>query len=912
MSSNMKTKNNTDVFLWIKNSRTLVLTPKIQNNNFILKNRVISLFNSNDKKIEVESVSNLSQTTEISLKKDFDFKTNLFILNNSSKIYAYPTLNLLNKQFNPTSRRMGVSKKHSGFSFTLWSPNAVRVKLLIYSPDNGELVFSKMSKKGLRGLWLTNIDHKEFNVDKFHYMYEVTAFGKTKIGLDPYSKSMSSFSPKSKNPARGVVLDLKASRPYKSINNMANELDFIGMEAHIRDFSHSNNFERGTYKGFEERLGYFENLGITHIQLMPLHNFHTVDENNRSFQGDRVNKKDVNYNWGYDPQNYFTPEGWYSLDPSNPMSRVNELRNLVKKIHSKNMGAILDVVYNHVYDHTIFEDVAPGAYLRRNSNGDISYHTRAGASLESRSEMVRKLMIDSLKLWKNFYKFDGFRFDLMGFHDKETMIQIRKELGPDTILYGEAWEFTDLPRHIATTKSNLPKSAKLSAFNDTGRDSFTGVMQSKGFVQGETALIPKVKAAIIGGIKNFPGKEYGVSEDLYHRFATSPSETLNYLTIHDGFTLWDKINLSVKASSIERQRKVKQALAMLMTSQGKIILHGGVDIGRSKPLAVNDPSADRAHTSSDVNMENNIKYFHENSYKSPDSTNKINWKRADQFKGLSKYTKGLIELRRSLPSLRLKKADSIKNGLTFLRDYEMTAQITKSVKGEYAGYKSFTDKNLDLLTIEFIGAPNFSKNRSYYIAGELHSGNQGQNPKNNKFEVHFDKNGKGELKLSRNDLKKLNLSVWSDPESLQFKLVQIPGQWITVPFAYTSTGNNSLHPSKILKGNKAIIDLRISNHRAGDYHSQKDKFVAYVLDNTLEKDVSSKIKKLDITKVIVIHNPNDEDLLLKTSEINNPSDWKIYVDNESAGISEIVGSLVKIKKGQIIVPRNSSAVIGKR
>ena len=366
---------------------------------------------------------------------------------------------------------------------------------------------------------------------------------------------MESFSPKNtETSGRGVIEYLAPAKPRQALSNMASLTDFIGYEAHIRDFSITVN-GGGTYGDFASKLSHIKDLGVTHIQFMPLQNFYTVVEEDRSWQGKDASQNEINYNWGYDPQNYFTPEGHFSEDARDPLLRVNELKDLIGKVHDKNIGAILDVVYNHLYAQDTLEKAAPGSYMRRNTDGGISFKSGAGASLESRNLMTRRLIIDSLLWWKNYYGFDGFRFDLMGFTDIETMREIRKALGEDTVLYGEAWEFTDLPNDQATTKSRIPVDLNISAFNDTSRDSYTGHMEDKGFVQGISYELPKVRAGIVAGYQKFPTRGGLVSNDQYHLFAKSPVQALNYLTIHDGFTLWDKINLSWKGT-VEADRNL--------------------------------------------------------------------------------------------------------------------------------------------------------------------------------------------------------------------------------------------------------------------------------------------------------------------------------------------------------------------
>ena len=249
-----------------------------------------------------------------------------------------------------------------------------------------------------------------------------------------------------------------------------------------------------------------------------------------------------------------------------------------------------------------------------------------------------------------------------------------------------------------------------------------------------------------------------------------------------------------------------------MTSQGRIVFHGGMEIGRTKPLSPNDPNKDRAHTTGAVDAENGVTYFHENSYRSPDVTNAIDWSRKSLFNQEYDYLKKLIELRRRVPALRFADGDNLKKGLSFIGGGKIAWPPVNS-----AGYKSFKDPNLDKLEIQFINGPTSIADTTWYLAGEVHPngvGGDSKNPKKNSFSVKFDSKGWGSITLTKSDLMKLDLSTWSDPLGLQFKLVSPAGSWTTVPGSYSKMGNNTIHPLSIPKNNKVTIDLSQLNHEA--------------------------------------------------------------------------------------------------
>lgn len=638
------------------------------------------------------------------------------ILDDRSNIFLDPTIGgILDNDFYPyTISDLGVKLKRNTAIFKVWSPPAGKIILKIFDKDQQPLNTTSelVMRRGEKGLWAIELALSDLiniqELDGLYYQYEVYAYGKKMLALDPYAKSMAAFNPSSDDViGKGAILDSgKASafpanftNNYKNSYFMANEVDLIAYELHIRDFTIQPNVVSpeiaGTFKGFIEKIEYLKKLGITHVQLLPVQNFYTVDETDRLFKD--TDAPNSNYNWGYDPHNYFTPEGWFSTDATNPYTRIREYRELVQALHDKGIGVIMDVVYNHTYITEIFENIAPGCYYRYDKDLKISGITGAGPSLESRREMVKKLIVESLRYFVEFYHIDGFRFDLMGFFDHETMEIIRNEVGAvynkeniyELILHGEAWVFSDIDvdpnvkgKNAATTKINYPeKKLNIGIFNDSSRDSYTGRELNHGYMHGNFHEADRVAAGITGGLKGFDLGKASINSDrfrdTYNSFAFHPENCLNFLTIHDGYTLWDKLNLSYNAETkLKRAQMMRMVNAMLFTSQGKIIMHGGDELLRTKPLAKIDKEKNRAHTSSFVTEEEGTKYFHENTYCSNDFTNMIRWNRlTDSYSEIStimiEYYKGLIEMRRNIPALRYKNAESIKKGLVFLENNEI-------------------------------------------------------------------------------------------------------------------------------------------------------------------------------------------------------------------------------------------------
>lgn len=745
-----------------------------------------------------------------------DFSKNYLIeiLDDRSCLFLDPAIGgILDTQFNADKiNDLGVKLKGNTAIFKVWSPPAGKIIIKIFDANQQPVITtSELSmRRGENGLWAFELVCSDLvsttSLDGLFYQYEVYAYGEIKIALDPYAKSMAAFDPDGDDSiGKGAIINFdkipSAKNNYKNADFMSNETDLIAYEIHVRDFTIQPNVVNeevaGTFKGFINKIDYLKKLGITHVQLLPIQNFYSVNETDRSYKG--ADASQSNYNWGYDPHNYFTPEGIFSTNPFNPYSRIYEFRELIQALHDNGIGIIMDVVYNHTYVLEIFENIAPGCYYRYDNNLKISGTTGAGPTLESRRQMVRKLILDSLKHFVAFYNIDGFRFDLMGFLDHKTMETIRQEAGAtynknnpnELILHGEAWIFSDINtdtkikgEHAATTKINYPGTLlNLGIFNDTSRDSYAGKEQNKGYIHGIISEADRVATGITGGLINYnPGSVFFNSprfSDSYNSFAGSPENCLNYLTIHDGYTLWDKLNLSIKDPSKKlRAQIMRMANAMLFTSQGKIILHGGDELLRIKPLALSDKEKNRAHTSEFVTEEEGVLYFHENTYCSNDFTNMIRWDRltneyADISNTMIDYYKGLIEMRRNIPALRFRKAESIKNGLVFL------------------------------------------KNES--------------------------------------------------PDS--------------VPF------------------------------------------IAFTVDNSLEKDIAKELKGTNFTRLIIIYNANEIDVTLNNYFIDNPDQWCVIADDYNAGISPLTytneplrskgTTTVLIKNGSVTVPAKTVAVIAK-
>jgi pullulanase len=461
------------------------------------------------------------------------------------------------------------------------------------------------------------------------------------------------------NGLRGMVFNPAKTDPegweYDKKPELKNFTDAVICEIHVRDFSISDTSgiqNKGKFLGFTETdthspeglstgLSHLKELGVTHIHLLPVSDFFTVDEE----------KPLEKYNWGYDPLHFNALEGSYATDPYDGTKRIKEFKELVLALHSAGIGVILDVVYNHTYfaKESVFNQTVPGYFYRQKSDGTFANASGCGNELATERTMVRKYIIDSLKYWAEAYHIDGFRFDLMGIYDLETMKAIRAEL-PGLLLYGEGWaaDQSPMPEEQRAVKTNVSKLPGIAAFNDDFRDALKGnhsSKKSKGFVSGLDLREEGVKFGVVAAVHH-PQIVYDYLETSKTAWAGQPGQCINYASCHDNFTLWDKLKLSCTRASDEELRKmVKLAGALVITSQGIPFLHAGMEFCRTKN---GNP----------------------NSYKSPDAINQIDWSRKKKYYDVFQYFKKLIQLRKDHPAFRMTNASEVQKSIHFCTEYK--------------------------------------------------------------------------------------------------------------------------------------------------------------------------------------------------------------------------------------------------
>lgn len=499
-------------------------------------------------------------------------------------------------------------------TFKLWAPTASKVDLVVFT-DAGEVIYPmQKNDKGVYSYILLG------DKDKTVYMYDVHfKEGTVNRVVDPYSKSTTI------NGEKSVVVNPKISvveRPKSEF--VKNPIIY---ELHVRDLSNqaqSGIKNRGKFLGLAEKgtktptgqktgLDYIKDLGVSHIQLLPIYDYskYSVDEE----------KPMEKYNWGYDPVNYNTPEGAYSTDPSDPYARINELQTAIDAIHKEDMGVIMDVVYNHVYslNEHAFDKIVPGYYFRFDEDGNPHNGTGVGNETASERKMMSKYIIDSVKYWAKTYKIDGFRFDLMGVLDFETMnklVRELKEINPDIVILGEGWNMGNHDEDIRAAQINAYKMPYVGMFNDDLRDGVKGSVfggDAIGFVNDEKGVEEDLFKSI-RTVKNISGKTYD-----------NPQQLIQYTEAHDNKTSWDKIK-EVHPDEDDKISLRRQRLATVipLLSQGRPFIHAGQEFARTKG-------------------------GNENSYNAPAEVNEMDWSRAEKLSDNVDYIKEVIKIRKNEP-----------------------------------------------------------------------------------------------------------------------------------------------------------------------------------------------------------------------------------------------------------------------
>ena len=570
------------------------------------------------------------------------------------------------EQFTYTGDDLGAVWTAEKTVFRVWAPTAQAVWVNLYeggTAGEDDLIEQLPMEADVNGTWVAE---KEGDLNGTYYTYSAEVAGQVNEACDPYARTTGV------NGERAMVIDLDATDPEgweEDVNPNAGMTynDAIIYELHVRDLSadessgieHKGKFlgltETGTKTpgGVSTGLDHIKQLGVTHVHLLPVYDFGSVDET-------RLDEEQ--FNWGYDPANYNVPEGSYSTDPYNGAVRVGEMKQMVKALHDSGISVVMDVVYNHVQSAESFcvNQIVPGYFSRVDENGSYSNGSGCGNDTASERSMVRKYIVDSVKYWADEYHIDGFRFDLVGLLDTETVNQIVEEVHedhPDVIFYGEGWTMdtkVTKPGVTLATQTNSAETPGFAYFSDTIRDAIKGSVfnHDPGFVSGA------------------PGKERTIAECFtgLTSWCTSPSQTVNYASCHDNNTLIDRIALGAPDASREDMIRMNNlAAAIYLTAEGIPFLQAGEEMLRTK-------------TNEDGS-------FNANSYNAPDSVNSLKWSTLEQeeYSDVFAYYTGLIAFRKAHAALRLTDADQVRESVTAAEDLPkgvVAMEIAGGVNGE--------------------------------------------------------------------------------------------------------------------------------------------------------------------------------------------------------------------------------------
>lgn len=546
-----------------------------------------------------------------------------------------------------------LSVNATGTHFKLWSPKAQQVRVHLY--DNGHTGKAyktlDMTFDAATGTWSASVE--EMLYGKF-YTFQVLHDGKW-LAETPgvWAKAVGV------NGKRAAIINLDETDPVGWNNDRGpvvnNFTDVIIYEMHHRDMSiHPNSgiANKGKFIALTEEgvrslngeptgIDHLKQLGITHVHILPSYDYNSVDETQLPSNV---------YNWGYDPVNYNVPEGSYSTNPSDPKTRIREMKEMIQALHNAGIGVILDVVYNHTAenDGSNFNLTAPGYYHRHWDDGSYGDASGCGNETASDRQQMRNYIINSTKYWAEEYHIDGFRFDLMAIHDMETMTQVAAELkkvDPSIFVYGEGWTCGDSPLNINSRalKENVAKMTGIAVFSDDIRDAVKGHYSratDQGFASGKPGSEETVKIGIVAATAH-PQVDYTKGENSKFPYASSPQMIVNYVSCHDDLCLTDKLRLSMAdATDATRLAVAKLAQTIVFTSQGTPFMFCGEEIFRDK------------------------KGIH-NTYNQPDSVNAIDWNQKALYKDQFNYYCNLIALRKAHPAFRMTTADQIAKHLVF-------------------------------------------------------------------------------------------------------------------------------------------------------------------------------------------------------------------------------------------------------
>lgn len=616
---------------------------------------------------------------------------------------------------------LGATYAAGGATLKLWAPKASSVTVNVYDTDDATVKIGSLPlTQGERGVWSVQLQPGDLGVADFKnhfYQYEVTNGGVAKRVLDPYAKSMAEFHVNTKGETgadgdpigKAAIVDLAGTDPegygFADIDGYEKREDAVIWEIHVRDFTSDPSVESdlneatwGTFDAFKQKVDYIKSLGVTHVQLLPVMAWYYGDEAAMKERELAYSAKNNEYNWGYDPHSYFSPDGAYSENSADPELRVRELKAMIDAIHDAGMGVILDVVYTHMAKSEILNDIVPNYYAFQKPDG--SFVGDFGNNLATNRKMAEKLMVDSVKYWFDEYKIDGMRFDMMGdatYESIQNAYDAAAAINPQALFIGEGWRTFKGAQSDPYLAGQGADQDWMDKTDDVGvfSDEFRNELKSGFGSEGEPRFITGGARSITTIFNNIKAQAGNTKQD-------DPGDMVQYIEAHDNLPLYDiiaksiKKNPSVPENNEEILKRVRLGNLLTLTSQGTAFLHAGQEYGRSKQwLGEGTPEGENDRVTFG---DETVADFIHNSYDASDAINKFHWAKtanADVYGENVKtveYTKGLIGLRQSSDAFRLGEKDLVDRNVTLLEIPEVQQQDlviaykTRSTDGTGAYY----------------------------------------------------------------------------------------------------------------------------------------------------------------------------------------------------------------------------------
>jgi pullulanase len=570
----------------------------------------------------------------------------------SKAVSVTPRLVLDDPQYFYSGGDLGPTWTKKATTFRLWAPLASNVTVNVYKDEKGTVVTHQPMAKSVNGTWLAKLTG---NLGGKFWDYSVTNFGHTMTATDPYATGAST------NGTYGMIVNLAVTNPKGWSKDhyvkTKNPTDASLYEVHIRDFSidpNSGMKNRGRYLAFTERktrgpgglptgVDYLKKLGISHVEILPIQVGNVLDESSAVNQSYPAPPQGQFYNWNYDPKMYDVPTGAYATT-THGTARISEVKLMVQALHRAHVGVILDVVYNHTNNSDNFNAIVPGYYYRTDPYGFVAHE--AGPAVAAERPMVRKFIVDSASYWMRQYHVDGFRFDLLTLLGKVTAQALSTFLhgiDPHCVLLGEPWDLSpggwllrDQIQGDVEFTQGQQRGTRIGVFNDGIRNGLEGNVFSAsapGYATGAPTLSSPVQIGIVGNT-NY--------STLIHGWADKPEEAINYVSSHDNYTLWDRLQKDpIPTDDATRTKMDELANGAVFTSEGVPFMQGGDEFLRTKQ-------------------------GNGNSYNSGDLINQFDWSLPRTNAAIVSYYAGLIHLRNAHPAFRMDSASMIQSHLTFL------------------------------------------------------------------------------------------------------------------------------------------------------------------------------------------------------------------------------------------------------